>query len=136
MVNGDPLMYSMNNRNGGTVVLSTEPINGNSFINTLDYYNSQGKKVVILSGTHGSVTGESSLGANRLLLRKSKNAFCAERSFFNEDVNTANRYNNVKVYDITRMSDKKIKKLLNSKDVTICAWCYSERSNDIIKAVR
>ena len=136
VVNGDPLMYSMNNRNGGTVVLSTEPINGNSFINTLDYYNSQGKKVVILSGTHGSVTGESGLGANRLLLRKSKNAFCAERSFFNEDVNTANRYNNVKVYDITRMSDKKFKKLLNSKDVTICAWCYSERSNDIIKAVR
>ena len=136
MVNGDPLMYSMNNRNGGTVVLSTEPINGNSFINTLDYYNSQGKKVVILSGTHGSVTGESGLGANRLLLRKSKNAFCAERSFFNEDVNTANRYNNVKVYDITRMSDKKFKKLLNSKDVTICAWCYSERSNDIIKVVR
>ena len=71
-----------------------------------------------------------------MLLRKSKNAFCAERSFFNEDVNTANRYNNVKVYDITRMSDKKFKKLLNSKDVTICAWCYSERSNDIIKAVR
>ena len=31
---------------------------------------------------------------------------------------------------------KKFKKLLNSKDVTICAWCYSERSNDIIKAVR
>ena len=101
-----------------------------------EYYASQGKKVVILSGTHGSVTGESGLGANRLLLRKSKNAFCAERSFFNEDVNTANRYNNVKVYDITRMSDKKFKKLLNSKDVTICAWCYSERSNDIIKAVR
>ena len=36
----------------------------------------------------------------------------------------------------TAIPDKKLKKLLNSKDVTICAWCYSERSNDIIKAVR
>lgn len=40
------------------------------------------------------------------------------------------------LWEYTRMSDKKFKKLLNSKDVTICAWCYSERSNDIIKAVR
>lgn len=129
-------MYSMNNRNGGTVVLSTEPITGNSFINTLDYYNSQGRNVVILSGSHGSATGESGLGANRLLFKKSENAFCAERSFYNEDVNTAKSYNNVKVYDITRMSDRKFKKILNSEDVTICAWCYSERSNDVINAVR
>ena len=60
----------------------------------------------------------------------------AERSLYYEDVNTANSYNNVKVYDITRMSDRKLKKILNSEDVTICAWCYSERSNDVINAVR
>ena len=135
-VNGDPLMYSMNNRNGGTVVLSTAPIDGKSFINTLHYYNSQGKNVVILSGTHGSATGKSGLGANRLFFKKSENAFCAERNFFYEDVDTVNGYDGVKVYDITKMSDSKFKKVLNSKAVIICAWCYSERSNDIINAVR
>ncbi|MBQ3782563.1 MAG: hypothetical protein II838_03840 [Lachnospiraceae bacterium] len=81
VVNGDQLMYSMNNRNGGTVVLSTEPITGNSFINTLDYYNSQGRNFVILSGSHGSATGESGLGANRLLFRKSENAFVQREAF-------------------------------------------------------
>lgn len=48
---------------------------------------------MILSGLHDSATGESGLGANRLLFRKSENAFCAERSFYYEDVNTANSYN-------------------------------------------
>lgn len=133
---GDPLMYSMDNRNGGTIVLSTDPIDKNSFINTLNYYNSQGKQVVILSGSHGSPTGESGLGANRIFFRKKENSFCAERSFYYEDVSTAQRYNNVKVYDITTISDRKFKKILNSKDVSICAWCYSEHSNDVINAVK
>ena len=138
MIPGDPLMYSMKNKNGGTIVVSTDVIDLNSFINTLDFYNQQGRKIVILSGSHGMKTGESALGVNR---KKDPNMDynsrrCAEREFYNQDVGTAKAYNRVKVYDITEMSDRKFNKILNSRNVTICAWCFSERSNDVINAIK
>ncbi len=60
----------------------------------------------------------------------------AERQFYKEDVVTALNYDNVKVYDISRMSEKQFRNLLNSSDVNICAWCFSERSNDIINVFK
>ena len=71
-INGDPLMYSMNNKKGGTIVLSTEPIDKNSFTNTLKHYASMNKRINILSGSHGTPTGESGLGANKIFNRKKK----------------------------------------------------------------
>ena len=44
-------------------------------------------------------------------------------------------YSNVNIYDITKLSSKELKELINSKGVTICAWCYSERSKDVIKMI-
>ena len=89
-----------------------------------------------MSGTHGTAVGESALGAKRLWNRNKDNEWLAERGFYEEDVRTAQRFNKVKVYDITRLSDRKFKKILNGYNVTICAWCYSERSIDVIKAIR
>ena len=135
-VHGDPLMYSRNNRNGGTIVLSTDPINLNSFRNTLDYYNQSGRRVTILSGSHGTPDGQSALGSKRFWNRSGNNSDLADRNFYREDVRTARNYNNVKVYDISRLSQQKFRNILNSRDVIICAWCFSERSNDVIEAIR
>ena len=46
------------------------------------------------------------------------------------------KYKNVDVYDITELSDAKFESLLNGPDVTICAWCFSERSVDVINAIK
>ena len=37
-VKGDKYMYSVKNNSNGDLVVSTRPINKNSFINTLNYY--------------------------------------------------------------------------------------------------
>ena len=136
IVDGDPLMYAMNNRNDGKIVVSIDPISGNSFINTIKFYKKEGQKINILSGTHGTAVGESALGAKRFWNRNIDNEWLAERGFYEEDVRTAQRFKKVKVYDITRLSDRKFKKILNGYNVTICAWCFSERSIDVIKAIR
>ena len=131
-VDGDPLMYSKNNEAGGTIVLSTDAIDGESFQNTIDYYNQEGRKINILSGSHGTPDGQSALGSRRLWNRSDNDSSLASRLFYKEDVATASNYDNVKVYDISKMSERKLSNLLNSTDVNICAWCFSERSIDII----
>ena len=57
------------------------------------------------------------------------------RSFVENDKKYKEQYTNVRVHDITKLSYKKFKELINSKDATICAWCYGERSKDVIKMI-
>ena len=135
-VDGDPLMYSKNNGAGGTIVLSTDEIDYTSFQNTIEHYNQEGRKINILSGSHGTEDGQSALGSRRFWNRSENDPSLAERQFYKEDVVTALNYDNIKVYDISRMSEKQFRNLLNSSDVNICAWCFSERSNDIINVFK
>ena len=136
IVEEDPLMYAMNNRNGGKIVVSIDAISGRSFINTIKYYNQEGHKINILSGTHGTAIGESALGSERLWNRNLNNKWLAERRFYKEDLKTAHNFKRVKVYDITILSDRKFKHILNGHNVIICAWCFSERSVDVINVIR
>ncbi len=135
-VDGDPLMYSKNNGAGGTIVLSTDEIDYTSFQNTIEHYNQEGRKINILSGSHGTEDGQSALGSRRFWNRSENDPSLAERQFYKEDVVTALNYDNIKVYDISRMPEKQFRNLLNSSDVNICAWCFSERSNDIINVFK
>ena len=125
-VKGDKYMYSIKNNSNGNLVVSTRPINKNSFINTLNYYSGQNKNITILSGTHGSPDGYCALS----------NKSMAETTFFNEDVVTSISYNNVKVYDVAQMSKSEFNQHINSNNVVICAWCFSERSQEIIEAIK
>ena len=111
IVDGDPLMYAMNNRNDGKIVVSIDPISGNSFINTIKFYKKEGQKINILSGTHGTAVGESALGAKRFWNRNIDNEWLAERGFYEEDVRTAQRFKKVKVYaiDLENHKNKTIK---------------------------
>lgn len=60
----------------------------------------------------------------------------AEITFFNEDVSTSVNYNNVKVYNVAQMSKGEFNQHVNSNNVVICAWCFSERSQEIIEAIK
>uniref|UniRef100_A0A0N5ACB9 HNH endonuclease n=1 Tax=Syphacia muris TaxID=451379 RepID=A0A0N5ACB9_9BILA len=96
IVEGDPFMYSMKNRNGGTIVVSTKEITDKSFINTIDYYNQQGRKIDIISGTHGSRSGGSAFGSNWFW--KKINSSLADIDFYIEDVENASSYKNIEVW--------------------------------------
>ena len=132
-VQGDPLYYSMNNKNGGTLTLSTNRVRHNYNENTIKYFHQQGKQINIISGTHGTPSGESAFGKNWLWrIQNSKHIY---KAFINQDMGYKKYYSNVNIYDITKLSSKELKELINSKGVTICAWCYSERSKDVIKMI-
>ena len=64
------------------------------------------------------------------------NSSLAEVDFYMEDVKNTSGYKNIDVYNIVNLSKTDLKKLLNDYNVTICAWCFSERSKDIIKAIK
>ena len=133
-VPGDERMYSMNNKNGGTIVVTFMCIEKDSFDNTVKYYNSQGRRINIISGTHGSMDGRTAFGSNWFV--RLMHSDLRKINFYEQDQKLANKYNNVEVYDIIKLSTKKLRNMINGSDVTICAWCYSERSRDVIKAIK
>ena len=130
-IKGDRLMYSITNNAGGIISVSTKPITGKSFTNTIKYYTAQGYNINILSGTHGDAEGYSALGYNITHNPLQKDFY--EKRFYNDDVRVNKKRANVKVYDISNMTENEFSKIINSKDVTICAWCFSERSEDLYK---
>ncbi len=141
-VEGDPLMYSVNNKNGGKVVVSIDEIDSSSFINTLNHYNSSGQNITILTGTHGCPEGGSAIGINNensgftsKILDTDRIEYY-EKTFYDEDVITASTYKNVTVLDVSTITKSQFEQIVNSNDVTICAWCFSERSLDLIDAVK
>ena len=44
-------------------------------------------------------------------------------------------FSNIKIIDMNTINSNTLSKILNSSDTTICAWCYSERSIDVLKAL-
>ncbi len=133
-VPGDERMYSMNNKNGGTIVVTFMCIEKDSFDNTVKYYNSQGRRINIISGTHGSMDGRTAFGSNWFV--KLMHRGLRDIDHYDQDQKLASKYNNVEAYDIIKLSTKKLRNMINGSDVTICAWCYSERSRDVIKAIK
>ncbi len=129
-VKGDRKMYSVENGRGGTIVVSNKSIDGDDFKNTLDHYSEQGKEVVILSGTHGTYDGKSAMSDNEIV----KNV-CTEEKFYRQDVKTAREYKNVKVVNVGNISREEFDNYIKSDKVVVCAWCYSDRSDDIIQSL-
>lgn len=113
---GQAEFYSVTNSNGGQIHVSTAPIDQYSFTDIVT--NAKGQ-VNILSGTHGDIDG--------MLL--------AERQFLMEDIANWGNYSNVAVFDVTKLSTAEVSTILNSNSTSICAWCYSERSVTVLKAL-
>lgn len=108
--------YSVTNSNGGTIHVSTAPVDQYSFTDIVQ--NAKGQ-VNILSGTHGDIDG----------------MFLAEKSFLAEDLHNWGNYSNIAVMDVTKLSQAELTTILNSNSTTICAWCYSERSLAVLQAL-
>ena len=133
-VPGDESMNGMNNKNGGVIVVSFMCIEDGCFTNTVQHYNSQSRKINIISGAHGTPDGKTAFGSNWLLRFMHRDL--REIKHYNQDKDLASKYNNVEVYDIIELSTKRLRNMINGSDVTICAWCYSERSREVIKAIK
>lgn len=115
--------YSVTNSNGGKIHVSVNTIK----VDTWDDYseitniivNADGK-VNILSGTHGGIDG-----------------FFGDidKSFYLNDIKRWGDLPNVKVINVRELTPEALKNIVNSSDTTICAWCFSERSFDILHAL-
>jgi len=111
-----PTFYSVKNSSDGSIYVSTDKIRQRHFA---DIVNNAEGEVTVLTGAHGTIDG----------------GLEVEKEFFDADLAAWGNSDNVKVLDINKLSPDDIKKIVNEKGTTICAWCYSERSQDILKAM-
>lgn len=101
---------------GGTIHVSTDKITQSTFSGIVD--NTKGK-INILSGVHGTIDG----------------TLLSDKSFYQADMAKWKNFSNIKIIDMNTINSNTLSKILNSSDTTICAWCYSERSIDVLKAL-
>jgi RHS repeat-associated protein len=112
------LFYSVPNKAGGRVFVSTDEIDQLDFLRLVNTKNAK-SKVTVLTGTHGDPDGN----------------LIPELNFFNEDIDKWGSRKKIDVIDITKMSDMQISQAINSSDRVVCAWCFSERSSTVLKAL-
>ena len=102
------LFYSMKNKQGGEVYVSTDMISSNDFANIVGNANGI-TKVNIISGIHGDDLGR----------------VAEDISLYFDDIRDFQNPN-VNVYNYMEMDFDELSDVINSTDLTICAWCYSE----------
>jgi len=101
--------YSTPSPNGGSVHVSTGPITQGDFARIADNYHGT---VDILTGTHGDAEGN----------------LYPHRAFYDEDLERWGGKQNINVHDVTTMDKVQVRHVMDNKDTTICAWCYSEKT--------
>lgn len=112
-----PRYYSVPNTAGGRVWVSKPEIDQRDFEKLVDSNVDGG--VTIITGTHGDEFGG--------LLR--------DKRLYREDVTKFGSMPNVTVCDIFTMSPAQLSNAVNSKGRVICAWCMSEASEDVLRAL-
>ncbi len=113
-----PLFYSVPNANGGRVWVSSVPIAQRQFVGLVRTAPAN-QRVTILTGTHGDPTGR---------LQQEVQFFLDDRRLYVP--------NRVQVYDMFSISPIQLQRAVNSGTRVICAWCWSERSVDILRVLR
>ena len=108
--------YSVKNDNGGEIYVSTDTISQKNFEDIIEKADGN---INILTGTHGDIDGE--------LIPYNK--------FFEDDYKRWGNNPQTKVFDITKLSLDELSSILNSNGINICAWCFSERSEKVLKAL-
>jgi hypothetical protein len=128
----DPLlMYGTKIAKAGktqTIWTASKSIKGESFLDIVKEKMRSGKTILILSGTHGTpggLTGQDVSGACNL-------------SAFAGDFNTYGRLHNVEVVNVCGQSATGLSELLRDSkhDEIICAWCWSDASQAVIKTLQ
>jgi hypothetical protein len=80
-----------------------------------------GKTIHVLSGRHGDEAGFDILKA--------------ESKFYREDFSVAPHARNVVIHDATKMTPAQMKAVMSSGDDVVLAWCHSENSRQVMKAL-
>ncbi|HEY9059584.1 MAG TPA: kelch repeat-containing protein [Pseudobacteroides sp.] len=112
-----PTFYSVPNKSGGKIHVSTWEIKQKHFANIID--DAEGE-VHLLTGTHGDLDGN----------------LLPDKEFFDFDFARWGSKSNVNVHDVIKMSDDELAEILNNRSGDIVAgWCRSERSIAILKAL-
>ena len=106
--------YSVKNKQGGDVYVSVGEISANDFAELVEDANGR-TRVNIISGIHGDEFG---------------NVYVEEQFYFDDVRDFQNP--NVSVFNYAGMNFEEISNVVNSTDLTICAWCFSER-NPVIR---
>ena len=121
-LSGQSIFYNVDIENVGNVYVSTGTIKQSNFASIVDQ--SSGN-VSIISGAHGGVDGSLLNDVNGI----------SGRSLFEEDIRVWGNAPNVSIVDINTLSAADLKQIIASSDVTICAWCYSERAKILLEAL-
>ena len=110
--NSNGLFYSIKNQNGGDVYVSRDVISASNFEDIVADANGKAK-VNIISGIHGDDMGG---------VKKDIKLYLFDAKFF-ESAN---------VFNYAELNAKQLCDIINSPDITICAWCFSEK-NPIVR---
>ena len=57
------------------------------------------------------------------------------KQLLNEDLKVWGDSLNIKIYDVSKLSSEELKSVIKSSDITICGWCFSERSKLLLEAL-
>lgn len=126
---GERFKY-IRNHTGRRIWLSRQRTNGRDLEPLVVSAMRRGRRVVILSGTHGTYDGRGGVSNSGLKY---------ESRFFHEDIRRFRSEINrgrVWVYDIARLSDRAVRDIIQGNDEVIAAFCYGRYNNLINWSLR
>jgi RHS repeat-associated protein len=108
----------LRNRRGRRIWVSRYSTRGSDIVDLLRSARQRGRRVTVLSGTHGDRSG----------------GLHAERNFFRRD---RGRFSSrdVRVVDVFDLSHRELEDIFNGDDEVIAAWCYSRVNRDLRRAL-
>ena len=85
------------------------------------------RQITILTGSHGSRSG--GLGGRGF------GGYLIDRSFLADDIAVWGNTAGVRIVDVTRLTPAQLEAEVLSQGGVICAWCFSERSTRLLRAL-
>jgi RHS repeat-associated protein len=120
---GEPYRFRYHrNERGRRIWLSRYTTSWHDIYSIVRSAQRRGRRVTILSGTHGNTRG----------------GLSAEPRFFGQDVETARYFGgrrNVEVVDVWSISERQMRRILNGRDEVIANFCFSRNNDDVRRAL-
>ena len=118
----EPTFYKVEVGGNQSVYVSTGNIRQSQFA---EIVNKNSRSMSIVSGMHGGPDGS--------LLSEYNGV--SGKQLLNEDLKVWGDSLNIKIYDVSKLSSEELKSVIKSSDITICGWCFSERSKLLLEAL-
>ena len=118
----DPTFYKVEVGGNQSVYVSTGNIRQSQFA---EIVNQSSGDISIVSGMHGGPDGS--------LLSEYNGV--SGKQLLNEDLKVWGDSLNIKIYNVSKLSSVELKSVIKSSDITICGWCFSERSKLLLEAL-